>query len=255
MSKPSLSRAFGNFKMNLAKHSPEILLGLGISGMVASTVLAVRATPKALKRIEERKEELETDKLTPMETVKTCWTYYIPATVSGATSIACLIFSNSVHAKRYAVVTTAYKLSEAALTEYQEKVVETIGTKREREIRDSINKDHLDKTPQSTVIITNNGTTKCLDYHSGRYFTSDMETIKRAVNEINRRMVSEMYVSLNEFYDELDLEHTDMGNDLGWHLDDGLVEVDFSSHLDKTNTPCLVMNYRVAPHRDYYKFT
>lgn len=255
MSKPALSGVVSNFKTTLAKHSPEILMGLGIAGMITSTVLAVRATPKALKSIEERKKELDTDTLTPVETVKACWTHYIPAGLSTITSIGCLILSNSVHAKRYAVVTTAYKLSEAALTEYQEKVIDTIGEKKEREIRDKIDKDHLDKTPQKAIILTDNGTTKCLDYHSGRYFTSSIETINRAVNEINRRMVTDMYVSLNEFYDELDLEHTDMGNDLGWDFDDGFVAIDFSSHLDKTNTPCLVMNYRVAPHRDFYKFS
>ena len=255
MSKPKLARFADNFKAGLAKRSPEILLGLGIAGMVTSTVLAVRATPKALKSIDARKQELGVDKLKPVDTVKACWKHYIPAGVSTATSIGCLVLSNSVYAKRYAVMTTAYKLSETAFTEYKEKVFETVGEKKEREIRDKIDKDHLDRTPQNTVIVTDKGTTQCLDYHSGRYFTSDIESIKRAVNEVNRRMVTDMYVSLNEFYDELDLEHTDMGNDLGWNFDDGFVDIDFSSHLDKNGVPCLVMNYHVAPHRDFYKLS
>ena len=42
-------------------HASEILTGVGVFGMVGSTVLAVTATPKALMLIEEKKDELETE--------------------------------------------------------------------------------------------------------------------------------------------------------------------------------------------------
>ena len=83
--------------MSISKRSPEILIGIGIAGMVTTTVLAVKATPKALELINDKKDELEVEKLTPIETVKATWKCYVPAAVSGAVSIACLLGSHSVN--------------------------------------------------------------------------------------------------------------------------------------------------------------
>jgi len=83
MTKADVSKFLTNVKSSLSKHSPEILVGIGITGMVTTTVLAVKATPKALKLIEETKKEERKDKLTPIETVKATWKCYIPAAVTG----------------------------------------------------------------------------------------------------------------------------------------------------------------------------
>jgi len=256
MGKPDAAKFFKNAQMAISKHSPEILTGIGVAGMITTTVLAVKATPKALKLIEEKKKVECKDELTVKDTIKVTWKCYIPATVTCIASTACLIGASSVHTKRNAALATAYKLSETALTEYREKVIETLGEKKEKLVREKIDKDHLDQNPVSKnqVIITDKGNTLCFDYHSGRYFKSDIDRIKKAVNELNRRMVLEMYVSLNDFYDELNLEHTSMGDELGWTFDDGLVDIDFSSQLADDGTPCVVMSYRVAPHRGYYNF-
>ena len=261
MKKPNVALIVKNAKSAAIKHSPEILTGIGIAGMVTTTVLAVRATPIALDLIARAEDEKfdngNGEKLTKVEVVKAAWKPYIPAAVTCTVSIACLIGASSVNAKRNAVLATAYKLSESALTEYREKVVETIGEKKERAIKDKIAEDRIAKKPVSNgdVIITQKGETLCLDYHSGRYFKSDIDLIKRAVNELNRRMMLDMYVSLNDFYDELGLDHTHMGDDLGWKLDDGFVEVEFSSQITEDGRPCIVIDYTVAPHHDYYHLT
>lgn len=253
MNKPNLSKIIADTKVALVKHSPEILTGIGIAGMITTTILAVKATPKAMRLIDMKKEEENVDELEPIEVVKTAWKPYIPAAVTCATSVACLVGASTVHVKRNAVLATAYTLSETALKEYKDKVIETIGEKKEQVVREKINKEHLEKTPYNpgAVVITGKGNTKCLDYHSGRYFDSDKMHIERAVNELNKTMLLENYVSLNQFYDELGLDHTELGYDLGWNLDDGLIEIDFSSHLMEDGTPVLVMNYHVAPHHKY----
>lgn len=255
MNKVDFTRFFRNAQITLTKHSPEILTGIGIAGMITTTILAVRATPKALKKIEEVKEAECKDELTAVETVKATWKCYIPSVVTGTASIACLIGASSVHVRRNAALATAYKLSEAALTEYRDKVVETLGEKKERLIRDEVNKDRVDSHPVSKneVIITERGNTLCLDTISKRYFKSDMEKIKRAVNELNRRMIMDMYVSVNEFYDELGLDHTSIGDDLGWNIDHGLIDIYFSSAIADDGTPCIVLDYQVAPRWDYSK--
>ena len=257
MDKPNLTNFVKSAQVMVSKHTPEILTGIGIAGMITSTVLAVKATPKALQLMDERKFDLEVEKLTVVETVKTTWKCYIPAVVTGAASVGCLIGASSVNARRNAALATAYKLSETALNEYREKVVETIGEKKDQAIRDQINKDHIEEKPvsKSEVIITEKGNTLCYDTISGRYFKSDIDKIKKAVNELNRKMVYDNYVSLNEFYDELDLAHTSVGDDLGWNMENGFIDIYFSSQIADDDTPCIVVNYDVAPKYDYYKFT
>ena len=239
----------------MSKHSPEILTGLGIAGMISTTVLAVKATPKALCLIEKKKEEMEindADKLTVTETVQAAWKPYIPAAVTGTVSVACLIGASSVHLRRNTALAAAYHLSETALVEYKEKVIETIGKNKEKTIRHNIDKDRVDRNPPNDkeVIITGDGDTLCYDYHSGRYFKTSIDKLKKIENELNARLLREDYISLNDFYDELGLSFTKMGDDLGWNVEKGLMEFSFSSQL-VNDTPCLVLNYNVEPQYNY----
>lgn len=253
MKKTKLSSISKGIRGVITKHSPEILTGIGIAGMITTTIMAVRATPKALILIEEKKEEIDVDKLTPIELIKTTWTCYIPAAITGGLSVICLIGASSVNARRNAALATAYTLSESALKEYQEKVIETIGEKKEKSVRDAIAKDRIDENPVSSreVIITEKGNTLCYDSISGRYFKSDIDKLKKAENELNRRMRDEMYISLNEFYYEIGLNPTSIGDDIGWNIDRGYIELNFSSQLTDDGNPCLVIDYQVAPRYEY----
>lgn len=255
MGKGNISKIINEIQKAVTKHSPEILTGLGIAGMITTTVLAVKATPKALNLINDRKDELETEKLPPIEVVKTAWKCYIPAAVTCATSTACLIGASSVHLKRNAALATAYKLSESAISEYKDAVIDKLGEKKEQTIRDKVAEEKMKKNPVSSseVFITEKGNTLCYDTISGRYFKSDIDRIKRAENAINKQLLDEMYVSLNDLYDELDLDHTKLGDELGWKIDDGLVELYFSSQLADDGTPCVVMDFTRAPKYNFSK--
>lgn len=252
MNKPNLSALVKTVQAFTTKHTPEILVGLGITSMVTSTILAVRATPKAVKLIEAKKEELQVDKLTPVDTVKTCWKCYIPTVVTGVVGVSCVIGSTSVSVRRHAALATAYSLSETALTEYREKVVETIGEKKEKAVRERIAEEKLEKNPvnNAEVIVTGKGETLCYDHLSGRYFKSDIDTIQRIVNELNRDMITDMYVSLNTFYEALGLEPTELGYSMGWTIDmdrRGFIELNFSAKIATDGTPCIVVDYINAP--------
>ena len=212
MGKTNLATIAKDIRKFASKRSPEILTGIGIAGMITTTILAVRATPKALELLEEQKKEESVDELSSFEVVKVAWKPYIPAMVTCIASTACLIGASSVNTKRNAALATAYKLSETALSEYRDKVVETIGEKKERIVRDKVAEERVKKNPVSKneVIVTGNGKTLCFDPISGRYFMCSIETIKKAENTLNKQMLHDIsgYVSLNEFYDELGLDHT-----------------------------------------------
>lgn len=251
--KKELAKSFLSLKTAIKKHSPEILTGIGIAGMITTTVMAVRATPKALILIEERKEEIGAEKLEAMDMVKTAWACYIPAAITGTLSVACLIGASSVNARRNAALATAYTLSESALKDYQGKVIEMFGEKKNEAVKDAIAKDKVEKNPVVTreVIITEKGNTLCYDAISGRYFKSDIEKIKKAECELNRQMLDDMYISLNDFYYEIGLDSVKLGDELGWNVDSGYIDLSFSSQLASDGTPCLVIDYSVAPRYDY----
>ena len=256
MDKSNITNIIKGIKASISRHSPEILTGIGIAGMVTTTILAVKATPKAIKLIEAEKRAKHVDALSPVDTVKTVWKCYIPAAMTGMSSIACLIGSNAINAKRNAALTTVYTLSEMARNEYKEKVIETIGEKKERTIKEKVDAERIKKDPVSKkeVIITEKGTTLCYDHVFGRYFKSDIDIINRAMNKINREIVINMYASLNDFYAELGLSPVEMGYDLGWNIDDGTIEIEPSSQLADDGTPCLVIDYSVSPKYNYSRF-
>lgn len=254
----------------LKKHGTEIAIGLGIGGMLAGTVMAVAATPKALEDIEIEKDRQNQeiikaaedagedtfeiiDKLPPVDVVKACWKRYIPAAATCLASAGCIIGANSVHVKRNAALATAYKLSETALTEYHDKVVEVVGEKKEQEIQDEICKDHVKKNPpiNKEVIITSSGQTTCLDTISGRYFKSDIESIRKIENTLNYRMRDEMYISLNELYYELGLTYTELGETMGWNIDRGEIDIDYSAQIAENGEPVIVLRHRNPPRYDY----
>lgn len=257
MSKSKMAQLMRVAKTSITKHSPEILTGIGIAGMITTTVLAVKATPKAIRLIEEAKEEKGED-LTKAETIKTCWKAYIPAAAICVASTACLIGASSVSIRRNAMLATAYKLSETAFSEYKEKVVETIGDEKEKVVREKVSEERIKKNPitKNEIIMTDYGDTQFYETLSGRYFKSDIEQIKKVVNYLNKDMLQDMFgtISLNEFYDELELERIDLGDELGWRVDKGLIEIDFTSKIADNGKPCVVLDYINAPYYGFDKF-
>jgi len=261
MNNKGLSKFARDVRLTLSKHSPEILIGMGIAGMVTTTVLAVRATPKALHLIDVKKKELEVDKLTPMETVKTTWKCYLPAAISGGVAVACVVGSHSVNAKRNAALATAYKLSETAFSEYREKVVETIGEKKERTVKDKVSEEQVKNNPvnRSEIIVTGKGQTLCFDPLSHRYFYSSIDRINKAANKLNYDINTSPFhndgVTLNDFYDEIGIPGTDTGDALGWNLHTGLIEIYPSAQIvdegeEHEGEPCLVLNFTHPPQYD-----
>jgi len=261
----------------ITRNSPTILTGVAVAGLVTTTVLGIRATPKALALIDdyvwnkyetevEDQEEMsfaewlgvdtdgyswrdKTNYLSRKETIKLTWKTYVPTVAVGTITIACIIGANHISLRRNAALASLYGLTEAAFKEYQTKVVETIGKNKELKIRDEVSADRLKKNPPGAneVIFTGKGVVLCYDSLSGRYFKSDIEQIRRTVNELNRDLMSDMFLSVNEFYYAIGLSGIKLGDQMGWDIDKGLLEIDFSAQLSEEGEPCLVLNYSIEP--------
>lgn len=244
---------FKSVKKTTSKNAPEILIGFGIAGLFISGITAVKATPKVLRLIEEAEKE-KNDKLTKKEIVKVTYKQYIPAIVQFLVSSSLIIYANTVKNKRTAAVATAYKLAEGAYNEYKDKVIETFGEEKHKEIKEKLAKDKAEKTGTNSVIVIGDSETLCYDPVTGKEFVSDIETIKKACNEISYKMLSEDYASLNDFYDELGLDNIALGDDLGWNIGrDGLLDISFSSQLNSRGKPVLVLDYLIQPRYEYDK--
>lgn len=232
-------------------HTPEILTGMGIAGMISSTILAVRSTPAAIEHRENYISSVEEP--STLGVVKAVWKDYIPSIVLTLASSGCLIGSISVSNRRNAAIATAYKLSEAAFSDYREKVVEKIGEKKEQTVREEIARDKLNKVEYSEndILQIKDGGNLCMDSYSGQLFKTNIEEVKQVINKLNYTMLQHQFVSLNDLYYELGLRSVKEGDDLGWYVDKGLIEVVFGSGLVDGKTPCLVLDYNSPIPYDY----
>lgn len=252
-----ISKLIETSKKKLSDNAPEIMIGFGLAGMLTSTIMAVKATPKAMAIIEEEEDYLNRE-LTKIEKAKLVWKPYVPAALGYCASTALIIGANNVNSKRSAMFAGAYKLSEQTLATYRDKVIETIGEEKEREISDKVARDKVKEARQTSYhaneVIYGTGQCLCYDPISGRYFNSDMDKIRKIENDLNYRLMKENMISLNEFYTELGMECTDMGFKYGWNIDEGLIEVRFTSTITDDNKLCLVVTFARSPRLDFDKW-
>lgn len=252
-----------NIGRTLQKNSPYILAGLGAAGVISTAVMTAKAAVKAHQTIEYYEddmvcklslEELE-ERGTPncyistlKEKAKLTWKYFIPPVIMGSTSIACIIGAQSVNTKRHAALASLYSLTESTLKDYREKVIEQIGEKKEQKIQDEITQEKIDKNPvtKQQVIITGKGEALCYDSYSGRYFKSDIETLRRIQNDFNHELMGVMWLPLNDLYCYMGLGCIKMGDDLGWTVDE-LLDFRFSTMMSDNGEPCLVVDFDLTP--------
>jgi hypothetical protein len=264
MAKTNVTRVIKQVGKTISKHSPEILTAIGLAGGLTTVILAVKATPKAEELIKEAKEakrkQLEEEEgtdipeedvtLTKKEIVKVAWKPYIPAAVTGLSSALCVIGARRIDIRRNAAVVAAWKMSETALAEYKEKVVEKVGEEKAKEIHNEVVQERVKNVPVEAdkIFETGKGRELCYDYYSGRYFYSCHNAIEAAQNRINYKMNSYDFVSVNEFYDELGLPHIGLGEELGWDRNrDGLLDIDPGLKFTDDYKTCYVLDYRVSP--------
>ena len=256
LNKSVVKMAARTAKQIAEKNAPKIFAGIGI-GLGAGTVaMTVRGTVKAVEIVKDLKKE-KGEPLTKKEVVKGVWKQYVPAASLGLAATACVIGSVHISARRLAVMTAAYSMSEDSLEKYKAKARELLGEKKEEELRGEINQDYVNANPpsQETGIVkqTGGGKTLCLDKYTGQYFWSDADTIQRVINQVNNLLLHDYQVSLNELYMELGIEQAKFGDEYGWNIRNtaDLIEPDFTTVLGDNNEPVLVLDYIVPPYPNY----
>lgn len=232
------------------KHSPEMLTGLGISGFIITTVMAVKATPKAMKKIEDKKKELGKEKLSIKETVATAWTCYIPSAILAAGSTTAVIGSTTKLLKTNTVLATTLAISETARKEFEEKAKEIVGEKKVNEIKEEVAKEDMKKSYVSsggTMIssVIGNGSVLCWMKCTNQWFMGDHETVRQKVNNLNFRMANgnEPYITIDELCDEFMLPHVPLGGRLRWDANKRLLDPRYYTDWAPDGRPCMVIDF------------
>jgi hypothetical protein len=157
------ANSLGRTGLVLSKKSPEIMLGMGVVGIVAGTVLACKATLKAdkvlqesketLKKIEEAKKiieeseevldkELYSEKdrqrdlaIVYVRTAVELGKLYLPAIVVTGISIGLIFGSHNILTRRNAAIAAAYRLVDESFKQYRERVRAEYGDDADRKLR------------------------------------------------------------------------------------------------------------------------
>lgn len=240
-------------------HSPVILTGVAVAGTITTAFLTHRATKRATEYLYTAHEEhddleYEDGQLTFRCKARLTWKLYIPPISVAALTVLSTVGANRIENRRAAALAAAYSLSEKAFEEYREKIVEKIGFNKEREARDEIAEQHVRDHPlgHREVIITGGGDVLCYDDYTGRYFNSDMDTLRRVQNEVNYTILNHNYASLNDFYNKIGLSNISTGEEVGWNTDHPL-ELYFTTTMSDDQRPCIAMRFQVSPVRHYFR--
>lgn len=248
-----MNRLLSKSQLFLRRNSATILTCVGAVGVVATSVMAVKATPKALMLLDEAKEE-KGEELTKLETVKIAGPAYIPSVVLGVSTLACIFGANALSKRGQASIMSAYALADNSYKEYRKKVDELYGKEAGEQVRAEIVKD---KYEDAEIEVTD-GKRLYYDYYSGRYFEATPAQVKNAEYELNRTLSMDYCVYLNEWYSMLGLEPLEQGFDFGWTIDANMdmywqTWVDFKH--EKTvmddGLECIIISFMQEPVPDF----
>lgn len=255
-----------NITRYVKKHSPLILTCIGAVGTVATAVMAVKATPKAMQLIEEAGykkgsdtnpiEDMEFTPLTPAETVKVAWKPYIPAIITGTATIACIFGANVLTHRQQAALTSAYIFLDRSYREYKRKMVELYGKEADQNVQEAVAKERYEEKEHD--FHPDGETLLFYEEHYGQYFERKMIEVMDAEYQLNRKLVKDGEVSLNDFFELLGLDHNEIGDALGWSQE-AVCDfynpswIDFEHQLVKMEDgmECYLINMMVKPTAGY----
>ena len=252
-------------KKFVVKNAPTILTGVGVAGSIGTLVYGCMLTPKAIKRIERAMDQKLKDKdgnyiataeqynnkLNPWEFAKAVVPVYWPVIITEGLTVTCIIMSNKISLGRIAAVSAAYGITVKDFDNYKNEVKNILGEKKAKDVQAKASQAKMMSNPvdNTRVIYTGKGDSLAYDCISGRYFYTNYEKVRQAVNNINEKLLYETNVPLNDLYADLGIPTVAIGDVLGWNGNGygDKLDVNFTSQLTEDGTPCLVLDYQIAP--------
>lgn len=253
--KNHIQNAISTVGLSINRNSPSILIGLGLSGLVGSIFLAVKATPRAIEILEgeayrQFKDHGGPEDLDIKTKIELVWPVYLPTASTATMAIFAVLLGNKIHLRRAAALASIYTITENALKSYQEKVLEVVGKNKAAQIQGEVEEEELKNNPPTEENTHNvgGGRELCYETLTGRYFWSDAEKIRAAVNVFNHDLLTENVKTLNEFFYDIGLPQVEIAEKLGWDVSEELMEIFINARVSDANEkPCLVIHYVTRP--------
>lgn len=234
----NLVRPATNF---VSDNAPALLTAFGAVGTVGTAVLAGKASFEAADKLREarleaaaekaRKGDVVTDKdyadlqLSKTEAVKVVWPLYVPAVTTGTVTVAAIILSHRISSRRAAVLAAAYALNEGKLEEYQDKIREKFGDKKEKEARNELAQDRINRDwdgNAEVVVSPFDNQVLIREEYTGRFFWSTIEDVNKAVNEVNLELMrsKDRAIRMSDLHRRLGLSTVSLSDCLGWTVEE-----------------------------------
>ena len=253
--KEKLMKTYKKVELKAIKHSPEILAGVGVVGVVGSLVMAFKATTKLSDILEDSKEQLDKIKevaadpayeekysqddakkdttITYVQTAMKVTKLYAPSVILCASSLGCLLASNNILKKRNAALSAAYMTVDKSFKEYRKRVADRFGEEVEKEIRYNIKAEEITKVDENGNEVTEtvkvmDGTDDPNSYSDyARFFDEscaawqndaeyNLTFLKAQQQYANDLLKARGRLFLNEVYRMLGIDETKAGQVVGW---------------------------------------
>jgi hypothetical protein len=204
----------------LKRNGSTILSVVASIGTFATAVLAVKATPEAMRRIEAASYEKEEKKeglprLTKGEAVKACWTCYLPATSVGVGTVLCILGSNVLNQRRYAALSSAFSMLQNTYVGYKSRVIEAMGEDAEREMERAAHAKELGAAGPFDQPMT-----FYLEGDVG-FFETTLQEVIDAEHQINEQLLLDANISLKNYFEAFGRTPPSGMDDFGWSLEAG----------------------------------
>lgn len=250
-----------NAKLFIKKNAGTILSVMGSIGVVATAITAARAAPKAIKLLDDAREE-KGSKLSKMEIAQIGFKTYLPVGLVSAATITCIMSANVLSRNKQANITSAYALLDQSYKDYRRKVIEMYGEETDHKIIEAIAVDRAKEVRISASYMCDN-VDLSLDDNSGkpvlwyeeyskRFFEATLEQILSAEYHLNRNYILRGCATINEMYDFFGLDPVEWGDDLGWEpMDEGEFWIEFNHFKAKLDdgTEFYILDLPFAPRK------
>lgn len=250
-----------NARLFIKKNAGTILSVMGSIGVVATAITAARAAPKAIKLLDDAREE-KGSKLSKMEIAQIGFKTYLPVGLVSAATITCIMSANVLSRNKQANITSAYALLDQSYKDYRRKVIEMYGEETDHKIIEAIAVDRAKEVHISASYMFDN-VDLSLDDRSGkpalwyeeyskRFFEATIEQILSAEYHLNRNYILRGCATINEMYDFFGLDPVEWGDDLGWEpMDEGEFWIEFNHFKAKLDdgTEFYILDLPFAPRK------
>lgn len=255
----NVARTASRVGFKLKKHSPEILVVVGVVGVVASTVMACKATLKVNEVLDDANADIEKihaaveaghteagaeyDEADGKKELAIVYAQsgvkfaklYGPAIVLGVVSVGCIVASHRILSKRNVALAAAFASVDRGFKEYRGRVIERFGEEMDRELKYNIKAKEVEEK-----VVDENGNekivtktvqvgeperspyTKCFDEYCTGWTKNAEDNLTFLLcqqNYANERLQAKGHLFLNDVYEMLGMQKTKAGQVIGWYCD------------------------------------